>query len=125
LIAPYALAQPAVDAALRATEPSALDATAQRVRVLRTERERLRARLSALPQVRAILPSQANFLCVRFDNATATYAALHARGVVLRDVSHYRSLAQCLRVSVGTPPENDALIAALATATAIAPEVVA
>jgi histidinol-phosphate aminotransferase len=114
VMAPYALAQPAVDAALRATEADALEATLKRVAILRDARERLRARLGALPCVRAILSSQANFLCVRFDDAAAVYRQLYARGVVVRDVSHYPGLEQCLRVSIGTPEENAALIEALA-----------
>jgi histidinol-phosphate aminotransferase len=48
------------------------------------------------------------------DAPRALHAALLARGIVVRDVSHQPGLADALRISVGTPAENDALLAALA-----------
>lgn len=114
LMAPYPLPTPCVEAALRVLSPGSLAATAQRIAATRAERERLRALLAALPGVRAVLASQANFLVVRFADARATHAALLARGIVVRDVSLQPGLSDALRISIGTPDENDALLAALA-----------
>ena len=62
--------------------------------------------LAALPGVREVLPSQANFLAVRFDDAGAAYQRLFAAGIVVRDVRRYPNLGDALRITIGTPAEN-------------------
>jgi len=93
------------------------------VRVARTlaERERLRSALAALPQVE-VFPSVTNFLLFRVARASSAYNALLEAGVVVRRQDHLPGLKGCLRVTVGTPAENDAFLGALAGA--LAPEVV-
>ncbi|MGH8122333.1 MAG: histidinol-phosphate transaminase, partial [Rudaea sp.] len=61
----------------------------------------------------AVHPSSANFLCVRFEDAAAVYQRLLDLGIVVRDVSRYPGLIDCLRITVGTPAENTALLAGL------------
>ncbi|HVI57628.1 MAG TPA: histidinol-phosphate transaminase [Luteimonas sp.] len=76
---------------------------------------RERARLADALHERGwpVAPSQTNFLLVEFGDRTARIeAALLARGVVLRPMAGY-GLPQCSRISVGTPEENRALLAAL------------
>jgi len=114
--APYPLPTPCVDAALAALEPAALGRTRERVASLLRERERLAQALRGAPRVRAVLPSQANFVCARFDDGAAVYRALLAQGIVVRDVGRYAGLRDCLRFSVGTAAENARLIAALGAA---------
>ena len=46
----------------------------------------------------------------------AVFEALYRRGVLVRDVSSYPMLSRCLRISVGTPDENDTFLRALGTA---------
>jgi histidinol-phosphate aminotransferase len=78
------------------------------------ERGRLVQRLSQLPGV-SVTPSQANFLWLRTDKpAGELYEALKARSILVRSF-HARGgrLAHQLRVTIGTPAENDALAAAL------------
>jgi histidinol-phosphate aminotransferase len=79
------------------------------------ERERLAGALSRLDGVR-VFPSAANFLLVELSEVApaAAFAALHAQGILVRDVSSAPRLARCLRVSVGAPAENDAVIAGFA-----------
>ena len=111
LIAPYPLPSPVVDAALRGlAQPEQVQA---RIVMLISERERVRNALQKHPAVDKVWPSAANFLCFRVDNAAARYARLAAGGVVVRDVSHYLGLADCLRVSVGTREENSRFLEAL------------
>ncbi len=111
--APYPLAQPAVAAALAALVPSSLAQVADGVVQVRAERARLRASLSCLPGVRAVYPSQGNFLLARFDDAQAAYDALLAAGVVVRDMRATPALGDALRISIGTPAQNDRVLAAL------------
>jgi histidinol-phosphate aminotransferase len=118
--APYPLPQPCVEAALAALMPAAREEAAARVAVSVRERERLARVLALLPGVRAVLPSRANFLCVRFDHAVLTYRRLLERGIVVRDVGAYPGLANCLRISVGTLQENAILVSALGAREAVA-----
>jgi histidinol-phosphate aminotransferase len=78
------------------------------------ERERVAAALGAMPGVE-VMPSDANFLC--FSTAIAPrrlWGGLLDRGVLVRDVSGYPTLDRHLRVTIGTPAENDAFLRALA-----------
>ena len=111
--APYPLAQPAVAAALAAVAPSSLAQVADGVVQVRAERARLRSSLACVPGVRAVYPSQGNFLLARFDDAQAAYEALLAAGVVVRDMRATPALGDALRISIGTPAQDDRVLAAL------------
>ena len=77
------------------------------------ERERILAELRRRPAVRAF-PSKANFILIRTAKpARALFDALFQHGVLVRDVSAYPLLSQCLRVSIGLPEENDRFLKAL------------
>jgi histidinol-phosphate aminotransferase len=87
------------------------------VEQLCTAREQLRERLSDFPGVR-VWPSRANFLLLEVLGASprAVFEALRRRGVLVRDVTSYPTLSRCLRVSVGTPYENETFLRALGSA---------
>ena len=114
IMPPYPLPTPCVDAAWSTLHPDGEALVRERIATVRGERTRLAAALPSLPGVRAVLPSQANFLAVRFTDAAAVYADLLRAGIVVRDIRRYPGLADALRLSVGTPEQNDALLAALA-----------
>ncbi len=100
----------AAEALLR--DPDARAARDATIREARAERERLLAALAAHPDVDP-LPSVTNFVTFRVPVAGATFEALMARGVRVRRQDHLPGLDGALRVSVGTPRENDAFLAAL------------
>lgn len=105
------LTQMSVEFALRHTD--VLDAQAAQ---LRHDRETLFAALSHLPDVRA-WPSRANFLLFKILGRPAgeVFEALQRRGVLIRNLDKPgTALEGCLRVTVGTPEENEAFLAALA-----------
>ena len=78
-----------------------------------SERERLYRQLSAISHVE-VFPSKANFILFRTPwEAGRVHRALIEEGVLIRDVSYMDGLKRCLRVSVGTPEENDAFLDAL------------
>jgi histidinol-phosphate aminotransferase len=114
--APYPLPTPCVDLALRALQPAALAATTARVAQVRGERERLQQALARLPGVRRVYPSQGNYLLVRCADPDAAFARLLAAGVVVRDMRAAPQLGDALRISIGRPEENDAVLAAMAAA---------
>jgi histidinol-phosphate aminotransferase len=91
-------------------EARSLDAAVQELVV---GRERLIAALDALPGLRA-LPSRTNFFLVELLSAdpAAVFQALREREILVRDVTGYPRLERCLRISVGTEAENQALLEA-------------
>jgi len=89
------------------------EVVAQHAATIIAERERLLAALPALPGV-TVFPSHANFFLVRTPGAGRVFRGLLERGFLVRDFSQVPHLADCLRVTVGTPEENDGFLAALA-----------
>ena len=89
-----------------------------RVASLVEERGRLVARLADLPVT--VWPSAANFVLFRPHDheGTAVWQALLERSVLVRDCSRWPRLDGCLRVTIGTPAEDDAFLAALEEALA-------
>jgi histidinol-phosphate aminotransferase len=80
---------------------------------IRSERERLTSALGRLPGVQAF-PSSANFVLFRIARAGDVFAALKAQRVLIKNLDQaHPLLANCLRVTVGTPAENDQFIQAL------------
>lgn len=78
-----------------------------------TERERLYEELKRIEGL-APVPSQANFMVVRSSlEPKRVFRELLARDILVRDVSAYPMLKDYFRVSVGTPDENDRVVAAL------------
>jgi histidinol-phosphate aminotransferase len=76
------------------------------------ERDRLMEGLKEIEGIQAF-PSDANFILVRVAGASQVWEKLYERGVLVRDFSHAPMLEDCLRLSVGTPKENNALLKAL------------
>ncbi len=86
---------------------------ARQAALLREQRERLQAALRALPGVTAY-PSEANMILLRVADAKRTFEGMKARGVLVKNVSALHPLlANCLRLTVGTPDENALMIDAL------------
>ena len=84
-----------------------------RVALLVRERERLRAELDTVDGL-TVFPSGANFVLLRVQgDGHALWQRLVDRGVLVRDFSRWPRLDDCLRVTVGTPEENNAFLAAL------------
>ena len=77
--------------------------------------------LASLSCVRRAYESQANFLLVRFHDAAAALAALLGAGIVVRDMRAMPQLADALRITVGRPAQNDAMLATLASLSGNAP----
>lgn len=92
-----------------------VEAFAAQAQTLVRERTRVAAALAALRGV-TVFPSAANFLLVRFPNANATFATLISRKILVKNTSaSHPLLTNTLRLTIGAPDENDALIAALSS----------
>jgi histidinol-phosphate aminotransferase len=127
LRAGYLLGAPEVAGKVQATlPPFLLPATSQAVllaaleapgyvedlaRRIAAERERLLSRLRGHPTWKAH-ESATNFVLVRTSDASAAYHGLLAKGILVRRQDHHPGLEGCIRVTVGAPAENDALVEA-------------
>jgi len=78
----------------------------ENIRSIRVERERISAELRKLSGVVEVFPSDANFILFRCREASSMVNRLFEKGIVVRDRSSVPGLADCIRVSVGTPAEN-------------------
>jgi len=86
---------------------------ARQAALIKAERERLQAALATVPDLRAY-PSEANMILVRVPDSARAFAGMKARGVLVKHVAALHPLlANCLRLTVGAPDENDAMIRAL------------
>ena len=84
----------------------------QWVNDIRKQREILQRDLSGIKSVNKIYPTDANFILIEVANAGAAYHKLISKGIVVRDRSNVTLCNNCLRVTVGTPEENQKLIQA-------------
>jgi histidinol-phosphate aminotransferase len=108
---PYNVSVLNAEAALFALDHA--DEYARQAALLRAERERLQAALRTLPGVRPF-PSEANMILVRVPDSARAFQGMKARGVLVKHVAALHPLlADCLRLTIGTPEENVAMFDAL------------
>lgn len=79
------------------------------------QRFRLEKELAKCPEVKGVYSSDANFLLVRFENPEEVYERLLAGGVIVRNRSKVSGCEGCLRITVGTPAENERLLRLLSS----------
>ena len=108
---PYNVSALNAEAALFAMEHA--DEYARQAVILRAERERLQAALKGITPVHAY-PSEANMILIRMPDAKRAFEGMKRRGVLVKNVSGLHPLlANCLRITVGTPQENELMLEAL------------
>jgi histidinol-phosphate aminotransferase len=83
----------------------------ERVAQVRAERERVRAALAGKSSVRRVWPSVANFLLVDFVDPAAALSAARSAKLLIRDMR--AAVPGALRISMGTPEQNDRLLRSL------------
>jgi len=114
IIAPYPVPTPVLEAALAAITTDGVTAAQRSVQGLIAERIRVTARLATLPCVRRLWPSDSNFILFEVTDSARVMSATRAVGVVLRDRSRDYGLTNCVRMTMGTPDENNAALEAIA-----------
>lgn len=110
---PYNIGQPTQELALQALEN--IEDVNEMIRILVAEREQVATALRKLSPVLHVYPSDANFLLVKTIDAQKLYAFLTDKGIVVRDRSSVILCDDCLRITIGTPKENERLLDALAS----------
>ena len=83
------------------------------VNTIVNERKRLASILPRFHFVKRVFPSDANFILVRVDDANALYDYLLEKGIIVRNRTRVPGCAGCLRLTVGLPAENEALLNAV------------
>ncbi|HVF64994.1 MAG TPA: histidinol-phosphate transaminase [Casimicrobiaceae bacterium] len=105
-----------VNALTQAAVPIVLDAAdvlAEHAAAIRAERHRLADALAARSDVR-VFPTETNFVLVRVPDGDRWFAALRSARILVKNLGGYHPLlANCLRITVGSPEENDALLEAM------------
>lgn len=109
--APYNISKLTADAALRAFDN--LERIQDTIQKVIEERGRLAEALSGMKAVKKVFPSDANFLLFRIEHAQKVYRELASRGVIIRYRGNEPRCDDSLRVTVGTPEENERFLSTL------------
>lgn len=104
-IAPYPLPGPVADLAAQALQADGLRLMRARVAATLAEREHFAAALRALPAVKHVEPSGANFLLIHCHDGPRTFAALSAAGIITRSQQNALGLADHIRITIGSAAE--------------------
>ena len=105
---PYNISQPVQELALKALDE--IGQVNDMIVTLVNERKQMESFLLEISEVIHVYPSDANFLLVKFKDAGTLYTHLVNKGIVVRDRSNVEKCEGCLRITVGTPLENQKLI---------------
>lgn len=108
---PYNISEPVQELAVKALEE--IGQVNDMIVTLVNERQNMVSSLLQNEEVVKIYPSDANFLLVKFKDAAGLYKYFVEQGIVVRDRSNVVLCEGCLRITVGTPQENQKLLGSL------------
>ena len=115
--APYPIPTPCVDVIVAATSDAQQGKMRRQVESILEQRDQLSTQLARIPWIENVFPSDTNFILFKLDEAqTASktvYEALRKQGIILRDRSKDLGLKNCIRITIGTPAENQKVLEAL------------
>ncbi|MBL4853816.1 MAG: histidinol-phosphate transaminase [Robiginitomaculum sp.] len=110
VLPPYPIPRPVEQVVMAALTPAAMPVHEARLKLWKSERERMGQALKASPFIRKIYPSEANFLLLDIEEDEKLLRALAKYQVKIRD---FRSiLPGKMRISIGSVEENDIALAA-------------
>ena len=115
VLPPYTFPTPSIELVQQALSKDALRVSEERIAVLKRERERLAAALRDAPQVAQVYPSDANFILVKAHDGAAFRETARRANVLVRTFDD-PLLANCVRITVGRPSDNDLLLQAISGA---------
>ncbi|WP_100644630.1 histidinol-phosphate transaminase [Alteromonas facilis] len=110
VIAPYPIPEPVAQIAAQALAANPLARMREQVDVIAQERARLFKSLTQFSGVELVGKQDANFILFRFDRKDALMSYLVENGMLIRDQSKQLNLSNCLRISIGSPQQNERLI---------------
>ena len=92
---------------------SRIDDVDKWIRLILSERPKVMQAVSLLPYCQKVYPTEANFFLAKVNQADKIYQYLCDKGIVVRNRSKVTLCEDCLRITIGTPAENTALLSAL------------
>jgi histidinol-phosphate aminotransferase len=113
VLPPYTFPTPSIEIVLSALEETSLAVARERIAETRAERGRLSQALAEVKGVAEVYPSQANFVLIRLTDRDGFVEAARRGGVLVRTFSGDPALADCVRITVGLPQDNDRLLEAV------------
>lgn len=108
IMAPYSMTITSIRSIAKGISPEGIEYGQANIKKLLSERTRIEAALSASSAITNIFPSDSNFLLVQTKNAALLTAMMEERGIKIRNRS--AMVESSVRISVGTPAENDQLL---------------
>jgi len=113
IVPPYSISSASIDEAIRVLHEGSRTVIASRVETIVKERDRVAAQLASSPLIKKIHRSDSNFLLIESTAAASMLACLRDIGILVRDFSGRGTLGQAVRITIGTPEQNDRIIEAL------------
>ena len=108
---PYNISQLNQDAILNTLNDEKINQVSENIKIILEEKKSLIQNLKKLDLVKKIFPSDANFILIAVDNADSVYQELVNKNVIIRNRNSV--IKNCLRITVGSPDENQKLIETL------------
>jgi len=105
---PYNISQASQELVLKSFEE--VEQVNHMIQEIVSQRDELKKILENIDGIQTVYPSDANFLLVKVHNARSLYEYLLTKGIVVRDRSNVSLCEGCLRITVGTAPENKTLV---------------
>jgi histidinol-phosphate aminotransferase len=119
VITPYSLPATTIRSVLEFTDRAHRAQAAKKIETILSERAALARELAKDPLIRRVWPSDANFLLVECTDAEQVFQAAISAGLIIRDTRSQLGLADCLRISIGTPEQNARLLRGIAQASGV------
>lgn len=108
---PYNISQLNQDAILNTLNDEKINQVSENINIILKEKKKLIENLGKLDLIKKIYPSDANFILIEVDNADSVYQELVNQNVIIRNRNSV--IKNCLRITVGSPEENQKLIETL------------
>ena len=115
VLPPYTFPTPSIELVDAALDTASLQISAERTALLRAERTRLAAALTASPLVVKVWPSDANFVLVETTDGERFTSSARQAGILVRVFPADPALIDCVRITVGRPEDNDRLLQAVSS----------
>ncbi|MFH7585570.1 histidinol-phosphate transaminase [Oceanimonas smirnovii] len=110
VIAPYPVAEPVAQIAAQALSEEGLLLMRQRVEEINQLKTELTEQLQKHAQVKEVFAPNGNYLLVRFTPGSEIFARMSRAGIILRDFATRPGLADCIRITIGSRAEMDAVL---------------
>lgn len=115
VIAPYPVPEPVAQIAAQALSKQGLLQMAQQVVAIKAEKARMKQSLEEMNEVELVGDDKANFILFRTAKKQALMDHLVSNGILIRDQSKQLNLDHCLRITIGSPQQNEQLLAEIAS----------